>query len=344
MADNKEFDSIMREITSGLTGESDKDMKYLKEQMDKYKGHEMGREIIRACDRLLYELIPDDTKEKLEYAIDNDRAGLKAALEEAHFNIYKKDFNKAMRIMEALVRKVEALHAFEDDEVSEYHVFDELFEEALYRYREKPEKDIRQAQIPYTEIYMLYGSLLVEMGRLPEAREALEKGLRWNPVCFRIMAEYIETFKMSGDMESFFEKTREALRIAFRPADVARCFRNLGYYYAEVKQWQEAKACLLLSLRFEGDNSNAQSELYYIHSVTEGKVPDPIAEELEEYGKEYGFPTGADGEIVALAFSYGMDAFKHNNIEAAIYFLTITYSLTHDEHIKEILDRLTAFS
>ena len=90
MADNKDFDSIMREITGGLSGDPQKDMAYLEEQMQNYKEHELSKEIIRACGRLIYELIPDDKKEELAKAINNDASGTEAALEEVRFNIYKK--------------------------------------------------------------------------------------------------------------------------------------------------------------------------------------------------------------------------------------------------------------
>ena len=65
MADNKDFDSIMREITRGLSGDSATDIAYLKEQMEAYKDHEMGKEIIRACARLMYDLIPEDKKKDI---------------------------------------------------------------------------------------------------------------------------------------------------------------------------------------------------------------------------------------------------------------------------------------
>ena len=344
MTDSKDFDSIMREITRGLSGNAEEDITYLQEQMEKYKDHEMNREIIRACGRLLYELIPDEKKDKISQLFDNERAGLNAVLEEARFNIYKKDFDKALSIMEALVEKVEALHAFEDDEVSEYHVFEEYFEEILYRYREEPEKDIRQAQIPYTEIYMLYGSLLVEMKRLPEAQAALEKGLRWNPVCFTIMAEYIETFKMSGDLERFFDMTKDAFSIAFRAGDVARLFRNLAFCFVEKQLWSEALGCLMLSMNFDRDNTNAQSEMYYIHSVTKGNVKEPSEEQIREYAVKYGFPAGADQEILNLSFSCGADALKKNMPDAAKYFLSITYDLTKDEEIKKFIDKIPGLS
>ena len=275
MADNKDFDSIMHKITRGLSGDSMTDNAYLKEQVEEYKDHELGKEIVRVCARFMYELFPDDKKKELERVINNDSSGTEATLEEVRFSIYKKDFNKALQIMEAFVTKVEALNAYEDDPISDYHDFEEWFEEILYQHRSKSEKNLLHAQIPYREMYLLYGSLLVELNRIPEAQEALKKGLRWDPICFRMMSEYIETYKMSGDLEQFYILTKEAFKIAFRSTDLARCYRNLGYYFVEKKLWSEAISCNLLSLEYDNEAKAAQSELYYINSATDAKIPDP---------------------------------------------------------------------
>lgn len=56
------YDEIMQSITYGLTGDFETDQIYLKEQMEKYKDHELGKEIIRACARIMYQIIPDDKK------------------------------------------------------------------------------------------------------------------------------------------------------------------------------------------------------------------------------------------------------------------------------------------
>ena len=61
-----DLEKILKEITSGLTGDNTKDMQYLKEQSEKYKEHEYAKEILRACGRLMYELIPSDKKKELE--------------------------------------------------------------------------------------------------------------------------------------------------------------------------------------------------------------------------------------------------------------------------------------
>lgn len=341
MTENINFDNIMRQITGGLTGDAKADMAYLQEQMEKYKSHEMGKEILRACGRLIYNLIPDDRKEELTKLIDNESSGTEATLEEARFNIYKKDYSKALRIMEALVTKIEDMNAFEDDQASEYHVFDEIFESVLYHHIAKPEKDIRQAQIPYTEIFSLYGSLLVELKRIPDAREALRKGLRWNPVSFSITSEYIETYKMSGDLEKFLSLTIDAFKIAFRPEYVARCYRNLGFYFVEKELWDEAIACYFLSLQFNHESGKAQSELYYISSSTGKQIQEPSFDEIKVYAQKYGFPIGADSDIVSLSAGYGKHFLEENDLDPARYFLSIAYDLTHDEEIGKVLDHLS---
>ena len=162
MADRNDFDDIMHSIKAGLTGEPEIDIEYLKGQIERYKDHELNKEIIRACARLMYDLLPAETVEELSKAIDQDSLGVDTTLEQVQYDIYKKNYDKALSTIESLVKKVEDLNAFQDDSVSEYHNFDEPFEEILYDYRTNPEKDLRPAQIPYAMIYALYGSLLVE--------------------------------------------------------------------------------------------------------------------------------------------------------------------------------------
>ena len=59
-------------------------------------------------------------------------------------------------------------------------------------------------------------------------------------------------------MELFFEKTKEAFKIAIHTPQVARCFRNLGYYFVEVEKYSEAVAALLLSKNYEEDAQQVQ--------------------------------------------------------------------------------------
>ena len=83
-----------------------------------------------------------------------------------------------------------------------------------------------------------------------------------------------------------------------------------------------------------------QSELYYINSKTEGKIKQPSMAEARQYAEKYGFPIGADDDILGLSFSYGKHFYQEKASEAARYFLGITYDLTDDDEIKKMIDSL----
>ena len=91
---------------AGLTGDEVHDRAYLKEQMEKYKEHELSTEIIRACGRLFYDLVPEDKKEELAQMLENDMSGINAVLDEVRFNIFKKNYDRAVESMIGLVRQL----------------------------------------------------------------------------------------------------------------------------------------------------------------------------------------------------------------------------------------------
>ena len=340
MSDNKEFAEIMQKITSGLTGDPQKDMKYLDEKSKEYKDHPMNIEILRACGRLMAQLIPEDKREELNRFMANRESGTKAALEEAKFNIYQKNFDKALSIIEGVIQSQNDLGFFKDDEVSEYHDFGEFFEEALYTHLYKPEKDLRNAPFPYTEAYLIYGGVLIDLKRPEDAQKAFEQGLKWNPVSFPLTSEYIETFKMIGQIDKYFELSLDAFKIAFRPRQIARCYRNLGYYFIEKELYKEAMGCYILSAFLDKESDQAQSEMYYIHTRTGGTVKEPTMDEITSYAQKYSFPIGPDKDVIGLAMAYGKHFMDNGQNEAAKYIFQIAYDLIHDEEIKGILDSL----
>lgn len=334
------YDEIMTTITAGLTGDAEKDMIYLDEQMNKYKEHELSKEILRACGRILYGLIPDDKKKKLTQAIDNDLSGIYAVLDEVKFNVYKKDFDKALELIKDLVEKTERNPMYKNDSVTEYFNFGIPFEFFMYVERFKSDKEIKWIEYPFSSIYLQYGSLLIDLKRPQEALEMLKKAHRWNPMSAKIIYEYAETYKMLGKMDDFIELTRKALEIAYTSADVARGYRNLGYYFIEKEKYQAAIGCYLLSLQYDKQSKNAQSELYYIQQLTNGSVEEPTIEELEIIAEKENFPMGVNKDVIGIAVAYGKHFLAEGQIDGAKAMLGIVYDLTDDESIKAVLDKL----
>ena len=335
-----DFEQIMREITGGLTGDGEKDIKYLMEQAEKYKGHEMGKEVVRAIGRLVIKLVPEDKRAELDRIVTNNMTSYESVLEEVRFKQHEKKYDEALVLIEGMIRKLEEAHMFEDDQVNEYHCFNEFFEEVLYRINANPARELRQASFPYDEIYTLYGSLLIDLRRPKDAEAALATAMKWNPSSAQIAIEHAETYKVQGDMETFFRLTIETFKCAFRPKQVARCFRNLGFYFIEKELWEEAVACFAMSLQFDKESTMAMSELYYIQQKAGKVIPPPGMDQLKKYADQYGFPAGADPDVLGLSFAYGKHFAEAGDTAGTRYCWQITYDLTDDEEIKKMMDEL----
>ena len=337
-----EIEKIMKKIKDGLTGDNEKDLQYLMGQMEKYKNHKLSKEIIRECGRLLYEHMPDDFRPRIDKLIDDEVLSYDSTIQKVRIAQRDGRYAEALSLLEELVQKVETMDWFKDDKVSEYHCFNEFFEEALYREYNKPTKVLRSPGFPLDTIYFQYGSLLLDVERPKDAESALITAMHWNPANANIALERAEACKRQGDIDAFFEHSVESFKYAFRPKYLARCFRNVGYYFSDKEMWEEAASCYSLSLQFDGSSELAISELYYIQERS-GKNIDQLIDHdyTQRICKKYGFPFGADKTVIGLAYSYGKHFIKEGDNEGARYCLQIFYDLTGDENVKKEIDELS---
>lgn len=282
---------------------------------------------------------PDAVKREFDRLLRQDKEFIKATIEEAHVAMYQKDYQKAIGLMRPLVKTADENTGFQNSAAVEYYDFRELMEELLYRQQNKPKGEIRKADFPFTNIYLSYGSMLLDVGRLEEANEVLGKALRWNPVNMIVRSAYMETLKRLGRIEEYGRMCTESFQYAFRGLDLARCYRNLGYYLAEKEHYHEALGVFMLSRQFDPENKNTLSEIEYIKNNA-GELKEPTAEEMKEYAAEYGFPIGAHEEVLGIAFAYGKHFAGSRSKKAAKYCFQIVYDLTGDGETKELMERL----
>lgn len=336
----EDFDSIMQEITAGLTGDHEKDVPYLHDKCEEYKNHKYAKEITRACGRLIFAALPKEKQDEINRVTENHLLGIQSVIEEAQFNVYQKKFDVAKDLLVSAVEKVEKLGMYQDDAVSEYHTFNEPMEDLIYKYRNQPEKTSRQAPEPLSDLYLNLGSVLFELGDMDAAKVALEKAMRWNPINAPIAFEHAEIFKKKGDMDEFFRLTMQIFPNVYQSRHIARCYRNLGYYFVEKKLWKVAATCYIMSIHYDQDPSRAQSELWFIQQNAGTDFSLPSNEEIGDIAKQYNIPLGADRDVVGIAISLGEQFEKEGNVEYARYFLGIAYDLTGIDEIKECLDAL----
>ena len=339
---DEDFESIMKSITSKLTGDIEKDMSYLLEQSNKYKNHKYGKEVTRACGRLLYEIMPDNMKKEFDAAVNKDVKAFDAAFEEVQFQMYKKKYGKALELLESMIYHYEELDLYDEDEVSCYFDFKEPFEEILYMQIYDPQKEIRRAQIKYSDLYCLYGSLLLELNRYEEAEWALRKGMKWNPINAKIAFEHAETYKVRGMFDEFYNATKDIYKIAFHSDYLARYYRNLGYYFIEKNEMQLAVYCYLFSLNFE-ESERVQSEIYYISQMDRTINLDINLDMIQNAFTTHGIPFGPDHNIIGMAYELTKLSIEDDNKENAKYYLSIILEFYENEELlslKSLIEKM----
>ena len=63
-------------------------------------------------------------------------------------------------------------------------------------------------------------------------------------------------------------RTSDALKYSYYPQDIARCYRNLGYYYVEENDLKTALALYIYSMEYE-TSPLAYAEIKFIQSKTD---------------------------------------------------------------------------
>ena len=221
-------EEIMKKIASGLSGDSAADVKYLAEQMEYFVGQHQkdgsGNDVLRGIGRMMNEIMPDDSRGKLEAAsanfLKNRALGLKALMEDAHFQAHRGYFDRSLEILETFLASEESKNGemikYPDDNHNEYHQFENRFEEILFFNIAKPKRKVTRLPSNYLGLYTLYGGILVEVKRLDEAAVALDKAIRINPVSTNPRFERAEILKMRGDWSGFKSSTDSCFEIAYR--------------------------------------------------------------------------------------------------------------------------------
>jgi tetratricopeptide (TPR) repeat protein len=336
------FDEIMTKITLGLKNNAKEDIKYLMDQMDEYKDNEYSKEIQRAIGRIIFEICPDDMKSEFEKIWNNNNLGIEKTLEETDFQMYRGNFGKALQIIESLITNIEERNWYQDDEKSEYHCFNNILEEILYKKLFKPSKDLRQIPENYTEAYFRYGVILFELENFKKSKEVLEKANKYNPINVKILFELSEIYKMNKNWEEYKNVNDKCLEYSYSSKDIARCYRNYGYYFIEQNDFDMAINLFYLSLDFDQESKIAQSELLFISEKTGKKIQQPKNDKIIKLLKNKNIQIGANNLVISIAHYIGKEALKNKNLQMSKYFIEIVYDLTKDEDFKKTIEDLNS--
>ena len=242
-------------------------------------------------------------------------------------------------------KKEVKINKLNDEEIQktvpkEYHGFLNPLEEILFYQYIGLEGEL--AYIPFDEplfdLYYLYGTLLLENDDFAKAEEYLLKALRINPVSSKTILSLADIYKSkTRTYNRFFLYNVDALRFAYKNEDMARAYRNFGFFYVEENQLDIAAVFYDFSLNYDF-NKQALRELEYLklRGIDTTNIDDDQARSIIE---SKNIQVGVNPFILDTLKIICSGLEKRNYYSGALYFYRILYDLTKDN---EVLGRINS--
>ena len=339
-----EYDAIMKEILSGLKGDYEKDRDYLDKKAKKYAKHVLGSEIIREIGRMTYDMLPPEKKKELDDFIKENNYGVEKATKESVRLYDEKDLEGALKVIEEVRKRIEwedgTVRFYQDDSVSEYHSFRNVLEHMIYEFTRKPKRTLRRIPEDFGSFYHQYGATLFELKRFEEARTALKKAIKANPLLLDSVFELAEISKVHGDWEEFLKLTKSCHEFAYKGEYLSRYYRNLGFYYIEQKKYDLARELYIIALYYENDNSMAKSELQFIAEVTGKTNVNMPVDKTEKMFEKNDIRFGPNMKVLQTCLEVGEAAMEQKEYDSAWLGYYSAFSLAPTDEVKRLLDKI----
>ena len=322
------YEEIIKEIRSNLGSNKDLNRQYLSSQIEVYKDHPYNKEIIKEISRMMWDCLSEDEKQDF-IEISQKENPIMDILNDIYFDIENGNYETPLKKLDEFMATFPGM--FEDDKVSEYHFFTNPLEELIFRKYIGAKKEVRYIpdNQPLLDLYYVYGFLLLEDKQYEKAEEYLKKAIRINPVSARIILELTEIYKVhTYTFNEYVIRTSDALKYAYYPQDIARCYRNLGYYYVEENQMKTALALYIYSMEYEA-SPLAYAEIKFIQSKAENL--ELTLNECIEIIKGKNIQIGANPFILDGLNELIGEYEKNELYNQLLYFLELKFNLKSDE-------------
>lgn len=270
------FGTIMQGIVANLTHEPAHDIDYLRKCCKDYRDHPLGREVIRACGRLMWDAAPPEGRDELLAVIESDRSGTRAVLDASEHFLAKGDATRALELTGPVVRRLSEMVArgwCSDDSESIFLDLETPVERALWHAHNQSPRVVRRTPEPLARAWRVHGQALVGTGDDNGAAKALAEAVRWNPACVGARLELAAALGRLGRLEECVRQLDRAYPYVASPADLARWQLAMARWHASGQQGPHPKTLralvgLLSALAQEGGLADAIALANDLHGLT----------------------------------------------------------------------------
>lgn len=134
-------------------------------------------------------------------------------------------------------------------------------------------KDIVVITNNWASAYYFKAFALIELGRVEEAKNALNQALKLSPqnnVYLAEQASYYQREKNWSESNKIYKLAEDTNALApenTKDVELASIWRNMGFNFIELNQLDEAKEIFLKALKINPNDQRSKQELQYIEEL-----------------------------------------------------------------------------
>lgn len=327
------YDEIRKELESQMTDSQEENDKILRAAAEKYTfdGNADG---VRAATEMLVERMSEERKNEVYRITHVD--GMR--LDELHNKIVKlineDNAVDAKPLAERLYKKITV--EFKEGETAKFVSLRNPFEDNLCQLLFKQEKTLNRAPFDFCVYITTYAYILVETGSPLDAIPILRKAMEYNPVDVGAKFELAEVYKLIKNKKKLIEITRETLKVASSPLAIARCYANMGYCLTDSGDYDDAAAFYTASVMM-APNPAIPQEMAHLADLKGSPLRTYDHEHIVSTLKKYDIEFGPNKDVIEISAALAAHYLAEKNIPDALRAMKITYNLTRDEQIKQLI-------
>ena len=283
-----EIHEILKKIGAELNGDPDHDSDVLHRWMERYRNEPGAEALMKARGSRARQLSAEEGPSLNEAVLRNTVLTAQEDHEEALRLIEQGLYDKALEKLLPLPELIDSYPLPDDTVWMDFNSFlDSLVYQDLFS-EEIGGREIGRHPMHPGHILFTAGSLLIETGRAEEALQILRQLNSYDPVCPKYIFELGEALKRTGRIKDALENALWGLTCAANRADMARCYRDMGYCLTEAGDYENAVMLYQLSLLY-APSRHAEKEIVWIRQTTGREIRFDSAEVTARCG-ELGIP------------------------------------------------------
>ena len=262
---NEQEIKAIEEVRSKLTGDKEKDKELLLKEAEKYRGNPDAFNILKEIGKMLYEALPEEKITEFSSNLKKDVDDINTKIDKAYSLMFTQD-RDIQKAKEILLEVINAPIEFKENEEERFFSFGNIIEFLTSKYVLDIKKKAVWITLNYSLAYNMLAFISNEEHDFEKAIEYADKALYYNPMDLSNAFEKGETYKMQRKYEDMLKVTTNVYDYIFLPEDLARYYRNLGYFYTEACHFDVSFSLYLVSMLYQ-ESKGVYQEILYIKQV-----------------------------------------------------------------------------